>query len=78
MNSPEFLSFYLDKILISPSNSVINLGIVFDYDLYFFSHIANIYKSANYHLFRIRYIRKHVTRPLCAVLINPYTYNFSY
>ena len=27
-------------------------------------------KAANYHLFRIRCIRKHITHPLCAVLIN--------
>ena len=69
-NSPSFPSFYLDKILISPSNSVINLGVIFDYDISFSSHIANISKAANYHLIRIRCIRKHITRPLCAVLIN--------
>ena len=68
MNSPSFPSFYLDKILISPSNSVLNLGVIFDSDLFFSSH--NISKAANYHLFRIRCTRKHITRPICAVLIN--------
>ena len=47
-----------------------NLGVICDSDLSFSSHIANISKAANYHLFRIRCIRKHITRPLCAVLIN--------
>ena len=69
-NSPSFPSFYLDKILISPSNSVLNLGVIFDSDLSFSSHISKISKAANYHLFRIKCIRKHITRPLCAVLIN--------
>ena len=69
-NSPSYPSFYLDKILISPSNSVINLIVIFDSDLSFSSRIAKISKAANYHLFRIRCIRKHSTRPLCAVLIN--------
>ena len=70
MNSPSFPSFYLDKIIISPSNSVLNLGVIFDSNLSFSSHIAQISKAANYHLFRIRCIRKHITRPLCAVLIH--------
>ena len=34
------------------------------------SHIANISKSANYHLFKIRRIRKDLTRSLTTVLIN--------
>ena len=70
MNSISFLSFYLNNILISPSNSVLNLGFVFDSDLFFSSHIANISKSAIYHLFRISCICKHITRPLYAVLVN--------
>ena len=48
-NSPSFPSFYLDKILISPSNSVLNLGVIFDSDLSFSSHISKISKAANYH-----------------------------
>ena len=43
---------------------------IFDYDLSFYRHIVNISKAANYHLFIIRCIRKHITRPLCVVLIN--------
>ena len=69
-NSPSFPSFYLDKILISPSNSVLKLGVIFDSDLSFSSHISKISKTANYNLFRIKCIRKHIIRPLCAVLIN--------
>ena len=69
-NSTSFHSFYFDKILISPSNSVLNLCVIFDSDLSFSSYIANISKAANYYLFRIRWLRKHITRPLCVVLIN--------
>ena len=68
--SPLFPSFHIDKIIISPSNSVINISDIFDYDLSFSSHIDTISKFANYHLVRIRCICKHITRPLCAVLIN--------
>ena len=32
--------------------------------------IVNISKAANYHLFRIRCTRKHITRHICSVLIN--------
>ena len=38
--------------------------------LYLITHIANISKTVNYHLFRIRYIRTNITLLLCAVLIN--------
>ena len=66
-NYPSFPSYV--KILISFSNSVLNLGVTIDSDLSFSSHIANISKAANYHLFRIRCICKYITRPL-SVLIN--------
>ena len=56
---PLLLSIYIENI-----RSIISKFLSFS------SHIANISKAANYHLFRIRCIRKHITRPLCAVLIN--------
>ena len=49
-NSPTFPSFYLNNILISPSILVLNLGVIFDSDLSFSSHIANISKAANYNV----------------------------
>ena len=55
---------------IIPSSSVINLGITLNANLSLNSHIANISKSANYHLFKIRRIRKDLTLPLTTVIIN--------
>ena len=40
------------------------------YPLYPRYILANISKASNYHLFRIRCIRKHINRSLCSVLIN--------
>ena len=60
----------IDGLPIIPSSSVINLGVTLDANLSLNSHIANISKSANYHLFKIRRIRKDITRPLTTVLIN--------
>ena len=60
----------IDSLPITPSSSVINLGVTLDANLFLNSHIANIYKSANYHLFKIHGIRKDLTRPLTTVIIN--------
>ena len=60
----------IDGLPIIPSSSVINLGITLDANLSLNFHIANISKSANYHLFKIRHIRKDLTRPLTTVFIN--------
>ena len=54
----------IDGLPIIHSSSVINLGITLDANLSLNSHIANISKSVNYHLFKIRRIRKDLTRPL--------------
>ena len=56
---PPFLIDY--NILISPSPTSSNLGVLFDSTLSFIPHITAITKSANYHLFRIRKIRKSIT-----------------
>ena len=45
-------------------------NITLDANLSLNSHIANISKSANYHLFKCRRIRKDLTRSLTTVLIN--------
>ena len=54
----------IDGLPIIPSVYVINLGVTLDANLSLNSHIANISKSANYHLFKIARIRKYLTRPL--------------
>ena len=56
-----FPPFHIDNIVISPSPTASNLGVLFDSTISFISHITAITKSANYHLFRIRKIRKSIT-----------------
>ena len=53
-----FPPFIIYNILISPSPSASNLGVLFDSTLSFIPHITSITKYANYHLFRIINIRK--------------------
>ena len=60
----------IDGLPIIPSSSVINLSVTLDANLHLNSHIANISKSANYNIFKIRRIWKDLTRPLTTVLIN--------
>ena len=64
-----FPPFLIDNIVISPSPTVSNLGVVFDSTLSFIPHITAITKSANYHLFRIRKIRKSITVYLTKTLV---------
>ena len=47
----------IDGLPIIPSSPVLNLGVILDANLSLNSHIANISKSANYHLLKIRLIR---------------------
>ena len=61
-----FPPFLIDNILISSSH----LGVLFDSSLSFIPHITAITKSANYHLFRIRKIRKSITVCLTETLVN--------
>ena len=65
-----FPPFLIDNIVISPSPTASNLGVLFDYTLSFITHITVITKSANYHLFRIRKIRKSITVSLTKTLFN--------
>ena len=53
-----FPPFLIDNIVISPSPTASNLGLIFDYTLSFIPHITAITKSSNYHNFRIRKIGK--------------------
>ena len=56
-----FPPFLIDNIVISPSPTASNIGVLFDSTLSFIPHITAITKSTNYHLFRIRKIRKSIT-----------------
>ena len=57
-------------MIISPSHSSKNLGLVFDDKLSFKNHISPITKSSNFHLFRIKKIRRSLSRNLTKTLIN--------
>ena len=56
-----FPPFLIYNIVISPSPTASNLGVLFDSTLSFIPYITAITKSANYHLFRIIKIRKSLT-----------------
>ena len=69
--SPTYFPYFLiDNIVISPSPNASNLGVLFDSTLSFIPHITTITKSASYHLFRIRKIRKSITVSLTKTLVN--------
>ena len=65
-----FPPFLIDNIVISPSPTASNIGVLFDSILSFIPHIIAITKSANYYLFRIRKIRKSITVYLTKTLVN--------
>ena len=48
----------------------IYIYVIFDSTLSFIPHITDITKYANYHLFRIRKIRKSITVSLTKTLVN--------
>ena len=52
-----FPNFTLNNIIISPSHSSKNIGLVFDDKLSIKNHISSITKYSNFHLFRIKKIR---------------------
>ena len=45
---------------ITPSDSVRNLGVIFDSDFSFHKHVSNICKSCFYHVRDLRRIRRHI------------------
>ena len=55
---------------IYPHPTASNLGVLFDYTLSFIPHITAITKFANYHLFKIRKIRKSITVSLTKTLVS--------
>ena len=65
-----FPNFTLNNIIITPSHSSKNLGLIFDDKLSFKNHISSITKSSNFHLFRNKKIRTSLSRNLTKTLIN--------
>ena len=57
---------------ISPVDSARNLGIRFDSHLSFDKHISDVCRSAFYHLFNIRHIRKYLSRESTEKIIHAF------
>ena len=67
--SPVVPSVIIDSITIVPGNNVIKLDLIFDINLNFSDQIANVYKSTNYQLYKIRSIRKFFSFRISKMLI---------
>ena len=65
-----FLYVFINGNLILHFDSVHKLGIIVDSNLSSGQHMNAIYKSANYHLSRIAYIRKYCSKRITRKLIN--------
>ena len=65
-----FPPFLIDNIVISPSPTASNLGILFNLLFPSFLILLPSLNRYNYHLFRIRKIRKSITVSLTKTLVN--------
>ena len=70
ISGTSFQNFIINKMIISPSPSSKNLGLVFYDKLSFKNHISSITKSSNFHFFRIKKIQTSLSRNLTKTLIN--------
>ena len=70
LNTDYFTICVIDGEFILPYNSVRNHGVIMDIHLSFGHHMNATYKSANYHLRRIAYIRKYFSTRITRKLIN--------
>ena len=64
-----FPSVIIDSITIVPCNNVKNLGFIFDDNLHFSDQIANVCKSTNHQLYKIRFIRTFLPFIISKMLI---------
>ena len=67
--SSVFPSVIIDSITIVPCNNVKNIGFIFDDNLNFSDQIANVCKSNNYQLNKIRSIKKLLPFRISKMLI---------
>ena len=67
--SSVFTSDIIDSITFVPCNNVKNLGFIFDDNLNFSDQIANVCKSTNYQLYKIRSIKKFLPFRISKMLI---------
>ena len=56
--------------VIEPSINIKYLGVIFDSDIKFNTHIMSLCKKANHQLYNIRHIRNYINTNTCRILIN--------
>ena len=64
-----FRPIIIDKTLVNPSNSVKYLGIIIDRELNMNEKITSVCRKTNSSLYRIRKIRKYLTKHITIILI---------
>ena len=64
-----FRPIIIDKTLVNPSNSVKYLGIIIDRELNINEQITYVCRKTNSSLYRIRKIRKYLTKHITIILI---------
>ena len=64
-----FRPIIIDKTLVNPSNSVKYLGIIIDRELNMNEQITSVCRKTNSSLYRIRKIRKYLTKNITIILI---------
>ena len=64
-----FRPIIIDKTLVNPSNSVKYLGIIIDRELNMNEQITSVCRKTNSSLYRIRKIRKYLTKHITIILI---------
>ena len=65
-------SFQVDDTAITPSESVRNLGVIFDKYFNMSDHITSVCRSANFQLRQLRRIRQYLTQSSCAKLTHAF------
>ena len=56
--------------VIEPTLNIKYLGVIFDSDIKFNTHIMSLCKKANHKLYNIRHIRNYINKNTCRILVN--------
>ena len=69
-NVDNFSIITINGKVIEPRLNIKYLGVIFDSDIKFNTHIMSLYKKANHQLYNIRHIRNYTYKNTCRILIN--------
>ena len=72
VQDPTSATFRLVVSCIEQSNTVRNLGVLFDQTLSFGEHVSKLYKSSHYHLRNISKIRKYLDENSTETLVHAF------